>query len=88
MHRTVCYVAGGDTLCYRYTPIDTVRMEAAQYGLSDSVVSPVVKKKKPFFRRIIDYFGESSRDKTFERRSISLSSAGPTIRRRPNWDWA
>ena len=70
-------MAGGDTLCYRYTPIDTVRMEAAQYGLSDSVVSPVVKKKKPFFRRIIDYFGESSRDKTFEKKIDFTFIGGP-----------
>ena len=71
------YVAGADTLCYRYTPIDTVRMELSQYTPPDSVASPVVKKKKPFFRRIIDYFGESSRDKTFEKKIDFTFIGGP-----------
>lgn len=68
------YVAGSDTLCYRYTPIDTIQVKT----VVDTVATEQVRKKKPFFRRIIDYFGESSTDKTFEKKIDFTFIGGPS----------
>lgn len=57
-------VRGVDTLRYGYTPLQPA---AAETHDADTLHF-AAKVRKPFFRRVIDYFGESSRDKTFEKK--------------------
>ncbi len=59
---TFC-VRGGDTLRYTYTPI-------APAGQP--------QKKRSFLHRVVDYFGESSRDKTFEKKIDITFAGGPS----------
>lgn len=57
-------VRGADTLRYGYTPLPAAAITPARE--SDTVMT--AEARKPFFRRVVDYFGESSRDKTFEKK--------------------
>ncbi|MDE6857422.1 MAG: hypothetical protein K2J33_01595, partial [Alistipes sp.] len=55
-------VRGTDTLRYGYTPLPAAEAHVAADTLRSA------EARKPFFRRVVDYFGESSRDKTFEKK--------------------
>ena len=70
------YVACGDTLSYRYTRIDTVRMEMSSM-IGDTLPAKGETPKKNFLRKVIDYFGESSTDKTFEKKIDFTFIGGP-----------
>lgn len=63
------YLRGGDTLHYTYTPIvpDEARPELQERP-----------QKRSFLRRVVDYFGESSEDKTFEKRIDFTFAGGPS----------
>lgn len=74
------YIGENDTIRYSYTPLQTDSIPASQP--SDTLAA--APKKKSFWRRLIDYFGESSTDKTFEKRSTSPSSEGRVIRKTLN----
>lgn len=56
------YVSGSDTLHYTYTPL-------AQQA-------PV--RKKPFLQRVVDYFGGSTVDRTFEKKIDFTFAGGPS----------
>lgn len=56
------YVSGTDTLHYTYTPLPAQS-------------TPV---KKPFLRRVVDYFGESTVDRTFEKKIDFTFAGGPS----------
>lgn len=64
------YVEGVDTIQYSYTPMSTVSQPTDSLAASP--------KKKSFFRRVIDYFGESSTDKTFEKKVDFTFIGGPS----------
>ena len=70
---TVCaqqgiYVRGQDTLTYVYTPASV----AEQVEQSDST------GRRPFFRRVIDYFGQANEDRTFEKKIDFSFILGPS----------
>lgn len=60
------YVRGRDTLNYTYTP------------LSDGVADTTRIRKKPFLRRVIDYFGGANEDKTFQKKIDFSFILGPS----------
>lgn len=55
-----------DTLRYTYTPLPTLPADTT-----------TLSKKKNFLHRLVDYFGESARDKTFEKRIDFTFIGGP-----------
>lgn len=57
------YIHNGDTLNYNYTPLPPL----------DTL--PV--RKKPFFRRVVDYFETSAVDRTFEKKIDITFAGGP-----------
>lgn len=57
------YVSGTDTLHYSYSPLP-----APEASL----------QKKPFLRRVVDYFGESTVDRTFEKKIDFTFAGGPS----------
>lgn len=59
------YVNGNDTLHYNYTPLPETNQ-------------PPVRRKRLFFGRIIDYFGASTRDRTFEKKIDFTFAGGPS----------
>lgn len=61
------YVRGNDTLHYTYTP--------AAVPAADTVAR---RRRKPFLRRVVDYFGESTRDRTFEKKIDFTFAGGPS----------
>lgn len=64
------YVRGTDTLHYTYTPAP------AAATASVPVASDSLPRRRPsFLRRIVNYFGESTTDKTFEKK-IDFTFAG------------
>lgn len=67
------YVAAGDTIVYRYTPVDSVRLSAQQ------------AERKPFFRRVIDYFGTANEDKTFRKKIDFSFILGPSYTKNTNF---
>ena len=75
-------VSDKDTLSYKYTPIEAaVSQPSAQAEVaSESIVSDTttVKKRKNVFRRVIDYFAESSVDKSFEKKMDFTFILGPS----------
>lgn len=75
-------VSDKDTLSYKYTPIEAaVSQPSAQAEVaSESVVSDTttVKKRRNVFRRVIDYFAESSVDKSFEKKMDFTFILGPS----------
>lgn len=58
------YIGENDTIRYSYTPLQTDSIPASQP--SDTLAA--APKKKSFWRRLIDYFGESSTDKNFRKK--------------------
>lgn len=74
------YVRGTDTLHYTYTPAP------AAATASVPVASDSLPRRRPsFLRRIVNYFGESTTDKTFEKK-IDFTFAGvPATRKTPAW---
>lgn len=56
------YVSGSDTLYYTYTPL-------AQQSSA---------RKKPFLQRVVDYFGGSTVDRTFEKKIDVTFAGGPS----------
>lgn len=56
---TASYVSTGDTIRYVYSPAPETVPDAG---------ADTLRRRKPFFRRVVDYFGESSRDKTMEKK--------------------
>lgn len=61
--QTLYRVVEGDTIRYTYTP------------LPQDSVPMLLPEKRGFLRRVVDYFGESTTDRTFEKR-IDLTFAG------------
>lgn len=57
------HISGTDTLHYAYTPL-TLPQEKTQ--------------KKPFLRRVVDYFGQSTVDRTFEKKIDFTFAGGPS----------
>lgn len=57
-------------------PRDTLSADAAQPAASAS--SSVPGRKRSVFRRIIDYFGESTQDRTFEKKIDFTFAGGPS----------
>lgn len=68
------YIGENDTIRYSYTPLQTDSIPASQP--SDTLAA--APKKKSFWRRLIDYFGESSTDKTFEKKIDFTFIGGPS----------
>lgn len=61
------YIRGGDTLRYTYTPVAV--------PVADTTAR---RQRKPFLRRVVDYFGESTRDRTFEKKIDFTFAGGPS----------
>lgn len=61
------YINDSDTLRYTYTPIVPEHQQA-----------DTVAKKPGFFKRIVNYFGESTVDKTFEKKIDFTFAGGPS----------
>ena len=68
------YIGENDTIRYSYTPLQTDSIPASQP--SDTLAA--APKKKSFWRRLIDYFRESSTDKTFEKKIDFTFIGGPS----------
>lgn len=62
----VC-VRGGDTLRYRYTPL-----------AADTAAAAAPVKKGNIFHRIVDYFSQSTIDRTFEKKIDFTFAGGPS----------
>lgn len=58
------FVRDGDTLVYTYTPI-----------VSESAAA---SRRRPFLQRVVDYFEDSARDRTFEKKIDFTFAGGPS----------
>lgn len=67
------YVREGDTLRYTYTP--------AVVAEADTTSG---QRRKPFLKRLVDYFGESTRDRTFEKKIDFTFAGGPSYSKNTN----
>ncbi|WP_418983843.1 BamA/TamA family outer membrane protein [Alistipes sp.] len=63
------YVEAGDTLRYTYTPLEPLPE-------TDSVVQTPARRN--FLRRIVDYFGDATVDRTFEKKIDFTFAGGPS----------
>ncbi len=59
------YVTGADTVSYTYTPLEPSAQSENQ-------------KRKPFLRRVVDYFGDAAIDRTFEKKIDITFAGGPS----------
>ena len=64
--QTLYRVVEGDTLRYTYTP------------LPQDSVPMLIPQKRSFFNRVIDYFGQSATDRTFEKKIDITFAGGPS----------
>lgn len=60
------YLHGGDTIRYTYIPFE------------QPAAVPAAAERKPFLHRVVDYFGESNRDRTFEKKIDITFAGGPS----------
>lgn len=67
------YINNGDTVNYSYTPVrETVPQQPV---VEQDSVAP--RRKRLFFGRIIDYFSQSTQDRTFEKKIDFTFAGGP-----------
>lgn len=69
------YISDRDTIRYKYTPL----ADSADETEPAAQVTDTIPARKPnFFKRVIDYFGKSAEDKTFEKRMDFTVVGGPS----------
>ena len=71
-------VSGQDTIRYKYTPITLPAQNTIVAAPSDSVATKNATKKPNFFKRIVNYFAESSKDKSFDKKIDFTFVGGPS----------
>lgn len=72
------FVSGQDTIRYKYTPITLSDPNTVVAEPSDSVATKKETKKPNFFKRIVNYFAESSKDKSFDKKIDFTFVGGPS----------
>ncbi|MBP3482408.1 MAG: BamA/TamA family outer membrane protein [Alistipes sp.] len=75
--RDSIYVNNADTIRYHYTPLtdtDSIKSDSA----AAVAVKDTLPPKRNFFKRVIDYFGQSAVDKTFEKKMDFTIIGGPS----------
>ncbi|MEG1863828.1 MAG: BamA/TamA family outer membrane protein [Alistipes sp.] len=66
------YVSGRDTVRYTYSPLSA----------QDTMPMP---RKKPFLHRVVDYFGDATIDRTFEKKIDFTFAGGPSYSKNTNF---
>jgi len=71
-------VSGQDTIRYKYTPITFPTPNEAAATSTDTVAVKSSAKKPNIFKRIVKYFAESSKDKSFDKKIDFTFVGGPS----------
>ncbi len=72
------FINGQDTIRYKYTPITLPIPDTAATIQADSSATKNEAKKPNFFKRFINYFAESSKDKSFDKKIDFTFVGGPS----------
>ena len=71
-------ISGQDTIRYKYTPITLPTQNTLVATPTDSLAAKNATKKPNFFKRIVNYFAESSKDKSFDKKIDFTFVGGPS----------